>query len=75
MLKFNCECGSNLIEEVMSDVTQYAVVNDVEILEDGSLCMDYGNTNTEGGDINSIYYQCVKCGREVLIDELKSCVE
>jgi hypothetical protein len=74
MKKFKCECGSNQIEEIMPGVTQSSVITDIEVLEDGSVCMDYGNTNTDGGDIDNIYYQCVNCGMEVFIDELMKLV-
>ena len=76
MLEFKCkECGGNELEEVMQDVTQSSTINDIEELEDGSLCMDYGNTSTEGGDVDNIVYQCLECGNEVFIDELMELVD
>lgn len=58
MKTFKCPmCGSNLLEEIMTGVTQTSLVNGVE--EDGFL--DYGSSSTEGGEVTR--YQCSECGR------------
>jgi hypothetical protein len=72
-MNFKCECGSTRIEEVMTDVTQYSVVDTISVIDDGELCMEYGTTNTEGGDVD--HYQCVSCGRTVDKHELLELAE
>lgn len=70
MKKFKCEsCGGNRIEEVMCGVTQSSEILEIENI-DGQLIMDYGNTSTEDGDIDSIRYQCMECGTVIYNDEL-----
>ena len=66
------KCGGNKIEEVLSGVTQYSVIEDVEIVS-GELCLNYGNYNCEVTDDNAceVYYQCLKCGSRVSENELR----
>ena len=71
--KWTCpECGSKFIEEVVTDVIEYFIVNDlvynevfdiVEILD--SECVE-----THGGDVTR--YQCYNCGKEISDTELKT---
>jgi len=69
--KWTCpDCGNNVIEEVMSDVTQSSSIDAIELLDDGSIAVDSGNVSCDGGDPESIYYQCQECGYEVSIDEM-----
>jgi len=71
MKNFKCKkCGHNEVEEVMSGVVQSSVINSIELIGDNELLLDYGNTCTAGGDVDSIYYQCVMCGHPVTKDEL-----
>ena len=78
---FKCKnCDYREVEEVLNGVTQYTIVLSIELDKDGKfLGMDYGNTNTEGGDLNDMWYQCVRCGTAVDKEELvkitkKACI-
>ena len=72
MKQFTCKaCGCHRIEEIMDGVTLSSTIDDVELLDDGSLVMEYGKTSTEDGDTDTIRYQCLECGKNVTIDELK----
>ena len=69
--KWTCpECGEHVIEEVMLGVTQSSSVDVIELLDDGTITVDYGEVSHDGGDTDSIYYQCIGCGYQVTIDEM-----
>jgi len=61
-INFKCDvCEHAVIEEVLTEVTQYSIVSDLEELPDGSVAIDYGDTNTEFGEVS--HYQCLNCGK------------
>ena len=71
-------CKQNVFaEEVMMGVTQYTGINSID--EELETVDDYNGENAsyEGGDIDSIYYQCPGCGYDlgssigVLIETIK----
>lgn len=64
------KCGGDKVEEVLEGVTQTSIVNDVAVLDDGAVVFDYGNTATEGGDIENIRFQCLECGANVRVKDL-----
>lgn len=64
------ECGNHTIEEVLPGVTQSSTITDIYKDENNDLMVEYSHTSTEGGDIDSIRYQCLHCGAPVDIDEL-----
>lgn len=61
MLKFVCpRCKATRLEEVMTNVTQFSVIQTVEE-KDGEAMVEYAaEGNTEEGEIDR--YQCVSCG-------------
>ena len=65
------ECNQNLrIQKVMCGVVAYSEVTAVEILADGTAIFDYSNTSTEGGDIDTIQYECLDCGAEIKVEDI-----
>jgi len=63
-VNFKCKkCGSNILEEVLGDVTKYSAISAIELLDNGYAAIEYGNSNDENGDF--IVYQCASCGEEV----------
>ena len=71
MKTFKCRvCDSTRIEEVLEGVTQYSVVIGVALDDNEEPIIEYGSYNTEGGDTDSIRFQCVVCGEEVSKEEL-----
>ena len=76
MKQFTCKkCGCHRLEEVLPGVTQTSEIKEIELFEDGSLGMDYGNTLTEGGDMDDVRYQCLECGESVTTEELEAIAE
>ena len=69
------DCGCHVIEEVMNDVTQTSSIDHIELLEDGTIAVDYGDVSCDGGNPDTIYYQCQECGYEVSIDEMVTIAE
>ena len=59
-INFKCKCGGSVIEEVLDEVLQYSTISDIEKLDNGMVALDYGETNTEDGDLSR--YQCQECG-------------
>lgn len=64
-IKFRCDvCEHDIIEEVLSDVTQYSKISDIEQFDNfpykTTVALDYGESNVEGGDLS--HYQCQECG-------------
>ena len=78
MKGFKCkDCGSTRLEEVLPNTTLFSEVDSVEII-DGEVIVSYmprDHMNTEGGDSESVYYQCLECGNEVLAEELQKIAE
>lgn len=75
MKQFTCEaCGGHKIEEIMCGVVQSSVIEDVKIVDEDIVC-DYGATCSDGGDVDTIRYQCVECGFPVSEEELKQLAE
>ena len=78
MKGFECKgCGSERLEEVLPDTTLFSEVDSVEIIDDEVVVsyMPHDHTNTEGGDAEQVYYQCVECGLEVPAEELQKIAE
>ena len=65
------ECQSVTFEELMGGVTQSSIIDNIEVAEDGTLMLDYGLSNTEGGDLDTIRYECTYCNYELSEDELR----
>ena len=75
MRKFKCsQCGGTQVEEVMKGVTQYATIEDVEIICD-ELVPTYGLSSYDGGDVDDVFYQCSKCHLVVTEQELRELVD
>jgi hypothetical protein len=63
-LNFKCTgCGGTRIEEVLEGVTKYSEISSVVPADDGTLAIEYGNTNDDGGCFDR--FQCMECGRTV----------
>lgn len=76
MKQFTCKkCSGVTVEEVLSGVTLISNITDVELTDKGDLAIDYGDHVTEGGDVDSIYYQCATCGEPVDTDDLASLID
>ena len=69
---FTCpECGEHThIEEVLPGSVLTSVVTNIALDDDHRFIMEYGATSTEGGDIESIRYQCLMCGYHLSDREL-----
>lgn len=70
---FTCpQCGEHVVEEVMNEVTQTSVITNIEQDEHGIVCCDYDqkSVTTEGGDVDTIHYQCSNCGCPVELEEI-----
>lgn len=65
-IKFKCECGCDFIEEVLENVTMYSVVSGIEKLDNDDIAIDYGDSNTEFGDVS--HFQCMECGKILASD-------
>ena len=59
-INFKCKCGGSIIEEVLDEVLQYSTISDIEKLDNDMVALDYGETNTEDGNLSR--YQCRNCG-------------
>jgi len=71
MNNFKCtNCGGTRVEEVLQGVTQSSEIVSIEIIsKDESIpVFDYGHTWTDGGDFDTVYYQCLECGDETILD-------
>ena len=56
----------------MSDVTQTSSIDALSFDEENKqIIADYGSVSCDGGDPETIYYQCQECGYELSIDELQ----
>ncbi len=62
-INFKCQCGSRSIEEVLENVFMYSTMADIEKLEDNSVSIDYGDNNTDYGELS--HYQCTYCGKAI----------
>jgi len=61
------DCGCHVIEEV---ITQTSSLDAIVLLKDGTVAVDYGNVSCDGGDPETIYYQCQECSRELTVDDM-----
>jgi len=70
--KWTCpDCGGTVIEEVLQDVTQSSSIEALAYdKESDTIIADYGAVSHTGGDVDSIYYCCQECGKEITIDEM-----
>ncbi len=67
------DCGEHVIEEVMGGVTQSSTINALSFDEETKqIIADYGEVSCEGGDTETLYYQCQQCGYLIDIDELQT---
>ena len=65
--KFKCKCGGEVIEEVLTGVTQFSKIENIYVDTDNSIECEYAPTptTTEDGDIDTITYQCASCGEAI----------
>ena len=72
--KWKCpDCGCKTIEEVMNGVTQSSSIDNLYYnKEEDQILAEYGESSTEGGDTDTIRYQCLDCGREIGKEEMIS---
>lgn len=68
----NCDCEN--FEEVLEGVTQTSVIVGMERLDEETIMFDYGNTSTDGGDYDTIRFQCVNCGNAISPDEIQAMI-
>ena len=68
------ECDCVTFEEVLEGVTQSSVITGLERLDEDTIIFEYGNTSTDGGDFDTIRFQCLDCGCSVSPDELQDLV-
>jgi hypothetical protein len=70
-MEWKCKtCGGDRIEEVLGGVTQSTEVLYIEKDENDCIMFEYGNCSTDGGDMDSIYFQCMGCGEEVAVEDI-----
>ena len=62
---FKCECGCQVLEEVMGGVTYSSVIKSVRD-EEGLGMAEYGKSSADGGEVEAI--QCGGCGKFIAGD-------
>lgn len=72
MYKWTCPvCYEHVIEEVMTGVTQSSSIDSIHYDEEADIVFaEYGKVSCEGGDTDTIRYQCMQCGKPVTKEEM-----
>lgn len=73
-LGFECpKCGGHRIEEILDDCTVTTEVRSVIVSNDSDFVCDYDPEiqTTEGGDYDTIRYQCGNCGEDVSQEQMR----
>jgi len=74
MKTFTCkECGGHRLHEVMTCVDQFTEIIDIDVCDDGTPCLSYGEHSLDGGEVKG--YECLTCFAEVSKEELLALVD